>query len=100
MENKESASKVQLPGNHAKKHEIRICLGSSCFSRGNEENLEFIKQYIKENQLRDLVDFRGQLCIGNCKNGPNLQIDDVIYNNITENTLPSILEKHLKNAVK
>ena len=24
-------------------HEIKICMGSACFAKGNQENLEFIK---------------------------------------------------------
>ena len=28
-----------------KKKEITICLGSSCFSRGNNKNLEIIQEY-------------------------------------------------------
>ena len=30
---------------------IKICMGSSCFARGNDQNLEFIEKYIKENNL-------------------------------------------------
>ena len=28
---------------------ITVCMGSSCFARGNDQNLEFIEKYIKEN---------------------------------------------------
>ena len=30
---------------------ITVCMGSSCFARGNASNLEFIENYIKENGL-------------------------------------------------
>ncbi len=30
------------------KSKIRICMGSSCFRRGNRKNLEFIETYIEE----------------------------------------------------
>ena len=32
-------------------NEIKICMGSSCFARGNNENLEIIETFIKENNL-------------------------------------------------
>jgi NADH:ubiquinone oxidoreductase subunit E len=79
-----------------KKIEIRICLGSSCFPRGNERNLAIIRNYIEEHQLLDRVDFRGHLCVDKCAGGPNLTIDGVEYSDFTAESLPSILEKHLK----
>ena len=30
---------------------ITVCMGSSCFARGNDQNLEFIEKYIKEKGL-------------------------------------------------
>jgi NADH:ubiquinone oxidoreductase subunit E len=29
---------------------ITICLGSSCFARGNNKNLEFVQEYLKGKQ--------------------------------------------------
>ena len=31
--------------------EIKVCMGSACFARGNAENIEFIENYVKENGL-------------------------------------------------
>ena len=33
--------------------EIKICMGSACFAKGNQENLEYIKEYIEENNLEN-----------------------------------------------
>ena len=30
-------------------HEIKVCMGSACFAKGNQENLEYIKEFIEEN---------------------------------------------------
>ena len=73
------------------KHEIIICLGSSCFARGNRDSLKFIEKYIKENKLTDRVDFRGKLCSGNCGKGPILFIDKVIHEDVKVEQLPAIL---------
>jgi NADH:ubiquinone oxidoreductase subunit E len=73
------------------KHEIIICLGSSCFARGNRDSLKFIEKYIKENKLTDRVDFRGKLCSGNCGKGPILFIDKVIHEDVHVEQLPAIL---------
>ena len=31
---------------------ITVCMGSSCFARGNAQNLELIENYIKDNLTR------------------------------------------------
>lgn len=37
--------------------QIKICLGSSCYSRGNNVHLEVIKKYIAENHLEAEISF-------------------------------------------
>lgn len=82
-----------------KKTLIKICLGSSCFTRGNSQTLEVIKKYLADHHLKDKVDFRGELCSGNCKHGPVLKIDGKIFYEVDQNTVVRILEDHLKQKV-
>lgn len=74
------------------KHEIIICLGSSCFARGNRDSLKFIEKYIKEHKLSERVDFRGKLCSGNCGKGPILFIDKVMLEDVKVDQLPELLD--------
>lgn len=30
---------------------IKVCMGSSCFARGNAANLDYIENFVKENGL-------------------------------------------------
>ena len=55
--------------------QIKICLGSSCYSRGNNVHLEVIKKYIAENHLEAEISFSGHLCEELCSSGPILRID-------------------------
>ncbi len=71
--------------------EIRICMGSSCFARGNDKNLEFIENYIKENNLEAKIELFGERCKNICDKGPNIIIDGTIYNNITAEKIIEIL---------
>ena len=57
--------------------QIKICLGSSCYSRGNNVHLEVIKKYIAENHLEAEISFSGHLCEELCSSGPILRIDEV-----------------------
>lgn len=74
------------------KKEIVICLGSSCFSRGNKNTVKIIKDYIKEHQLEDKVFFHGNHCYGNCENGPILKVDNKEYQNITPENVMYLLD--------
>ena len=76
--------------------EIMICMGSSCFARGNKKNLAVIQDYLKRHGLEASVKLRGDLCHGNCKEGPNLVIDGVSYTQVDSNTCIDLLNKHFK----
>ena len=75
--------------------EMHICLGSSCFSRGNKEVVNFVRDYLKRNHLDDKVVFRGARCMGHCSDGPNLRINDIITEGVTLAKIEGILEKEL-----
>lgn len=71
--------------------EIKICMGSSCFARGNADNLEFIENYIKENNLDAQIELYGARCENICDKGPNIMINDKVYNNITQEKIVELL---------
>ncbi|MEA2105792.1 MAG: NAD(P)H-dependent oxidoreductase subunit E [Bacteroidota bacterium] len=77
------------------KKEIIICLGSSCFSKGNKQTVQTIKQYIKDHQLEDKVYFHGSHCFGNCENGPTIKVDDKEYQNVSPDNITYLLDKIL-----
>lgn len=73
------------------KIDIQICLGSSCFSRGNKKLVKVIDQYLGANNLRHLVHFHGAHCFGKCDIGPSLKIDGKHYTLLTEEELMVVL---------
>jgi NADH:ubiquinone oxidoreductase subunit E len=79
------------------KTKLILCLGSSCYSRGNQYVLEIVKQYIKDHNLKDEIDFRGQLCTGNCSHGPVMKINDVKHENVDTNNIQKILDHYFSN---
>jgi NADH:ubiquinone oxidoreductase subunit E len=76
-----------------KRIEMQICLGSSCFSRGNREVVAFIRDYLKKIHLDDRIIFKGARCMNLCSNGPNLRINDRIIEGVTITRIEGILEK-------
>ncbi len=71
--------------------EITICLGSSCFSRGNKHTLQTIKDYIKKHNLENRVKFKGNHCFSNCVNGPVVKINDTEYYHMDQTKIIELL---------
>lgn len=77
---------------------MQICLGSSCFSRGNKEVVLFIKEWLRKNHLEDRVMFKGARCFGHCSNGPNLVIDGKVIEGVGLAQVEKILEEEIGNS--
>jgi NADH:ubiquinone oxidoreductase subunit E len=75
------------------KIEMQICLGSSCFSRGNRDVVAYIREYLRKNHLEDKIIFRGARCMNRCSNGPNLRINERTIEDVTLSKIENILEK-------
>ena len=79
------------------KIEMQICMGSSCFSRGNRDVVNYIRDYLRKNHLEDKIVFKGARCMNLCSNGPNLRINDRIIEGVTLAKIDDILEKEIGN---
>ncbi|MGL4944560.1 MAG: (2Fe-2S) ferredoxin domain-containing protein [Thermoguttaceae bacterium] len=71
--------------------DIVICMGSSCFARGNEENLRVIEGFLDKASDPDSIALSGKCCLGKCAEGPNVVIDDTRYPRIDKGTLLDLL---------
>ncbi len=76
-----------------KVHEISICMGSSCFARGNKATLQKIKSYIEKHKLNDKVLFKGHRCFDKCGKGPNLMINDKMFHQVNTENVETILDQ-------
>ncbi len=77
------------------KMEIKLCLGSSCFSRGNKMTLQVVQKYLKDHQLERDVILKGNHCFSNCSAGPSMKIGEKVYENVTSEKVLEILEAEL-----
>ena len=73
--------------------EIVVCLGSSCFARGNSENLALIHEHIQRHGLNATVHLTGRLCQDECKQGPNLAIGGELHHGVTATRLRELLQQ-------
>jgi len=74
---------------------IELCLGSSCFARGNSQALSNLEAYIEEHQLEQSVELIGHLCLADCSRGPNLKIDSQQYAGVKPECVVDLLVEAL-----
>ena len=76
------------------KPKIVICMGSSCFARGNEKTVEACENFLAARGLKDEVDvdLGASLCTGNCADGPIVVVDGKIYKHVDPLVMRDILE--------
>ena len=77
----------------SEKKAITICMGSSCFSRGNNQNLKLIKEYIKGREAE--VFLSGALCREQCSKGPVIYFGDKMLSCVESADLPNLLDAYL-----
>ncbi len=72
--------------------EIKVCMGSACFARGNAENIEKIEDFIQNNNIDAKIELVGSRCEGRCADGPNIFVDGKHYSGVTPDTIETILK--------
>lgn len=62
---------------------VELCMGSSCFVRGNKEALPLIEEYLLQQGQEEAVELKGHLCADQCSQGPLLRINGQTYRGMT-----------------
>ena len=73
--------------------EVVVCLGSSCFARGNAHNLSALESYLQNHDISRHVQIRGCLCQDECKQGPNVTICGVHHHDVSTAKPREILQQ-------
>ncbi len=58
---------------------VTVCIGSSCHLKGSRAVVERLQQLVAENNLKEKVELSGKFCMGNCRNGVSVTVDDVLF---------------------
>ncbi len=73
---------------------ITVCIGSSCHLKGSRYVVEALQKLIAENGVEDKVELAGTFCMGRCKEGVCVTVDDEFYS-----VTPDTVEEFFKNDV-
>lgn len=58
---------------------IKVCIGSACHVKGSRRVVEGLQFQIAENKLKDKINLGGVFCMGKCKDGVCVTVDDKFY---------------------
>ena len=83
-----------------KNKEVVICLGSSCFARGNKQLVKIVNDYLRDRNLLNEVRFHGERCFGQCAVGPSLKLNRVIKERLDEETVIAVLDEFFESVEK
>lgn len=80
------------------RHEIHVCMGTSCHQRGSAKILQKVQDIIGIKPGETTSDLRFSLengsCLGCCTLGPEMVVDGVHHGNITPDDVKDILENY------
>jgi NADH:ubiquinone oxidoreductase subunit E len=76
--------------------EIVICLGSSCFARGNAETLRTVKTYLEQCAVAAKLCTRGALCQRECAKGPSIVVDGIQHNHVKPDYAIELIEQAIR----
>ena len=80
-----------------KKKEVVICLGSSCFARGNKLLVKVVNDYLRDRNLLNEVRFHGERCFGQCAVGPSLKLDGKLVERMDEESVIMLLDEFFES---
>jgi NADH:ubiquinone oxidoreductase subunit E len=83
-----------------RKKEVVICLGSSCFARGNKQLVKIVNDYLRDHNLLNEVHFHGERCFGHCALGPSLKLDGIIKEKLDEESVITILDEFFESVMR
>lgn len=73
---------------------ILICIGASCQDKGSRPVVEGLQNLIREHDLGDKVKLRGIDCMGQCRLGVCVSVEDTVYS-VTPETLDAFFREHV-----
>ncbi len=71
--------------------EMSVCMGSSCFARGNRAIVLALQEAVAREGLGGRVRLCGTRCAGHCRRGPNITVDGVVHHEVDAGTVLDLL---------
>lgn len=77
---------------------ITVCIGSSCHLKGSRQVIEQLQDLIAKNKLEDKVELEGTFCMGRCREGVCVTVDDM-FHSVTPETVGEFFENEVLTKI-
>lgn len=77
---------------------VELCMGSSCFARGNAKALGYLESFIEQNGLAERIELTGHLCLESCSHGPNVKIGDITHTSVRPEEIVALVKQALAGS--
>lgn len=74
---------------------VSVCIGSSCHKKGSYRVQERLKELVDQNGLSGRVQFASAFCLGHCKDGISIGIDDEIITGVGMGNVDQVFEEFI-----
>ena len=84
----------------ANKIEVKVCVGSSCHTRGGTKTLRALERLIEKAEMARNIDLKADLCLGNCLEAPNVVVDGEVFGGVTPETVEAFFQERILPRVQ
>ena len=74
---------------------ISVCIGSACHKCGSYAILNRFKALAAEKGVSDKVTIAPTFCLGECKNGVSVKVDDKLFLGMTEEAVENVFDQYV-----
>lgn len=74
---------------------ITVCIGSSCHLKGSYDIVNELQKLINENNLENQVEIKASFCLGNCKNGVCVKINESSIISVNKDNINDFFNEYI-----
>ena len=77
---------------------IMVCIGSACHIKGSRQIVEQLQYQIDRDHLGDKIELGGAFCMGQCRKGVCITVDDELFS-VGPETVTDFFENTVKSRL-
>lgn len=75
--------------------DVKVCIGSCCHKRNSYSIIKVLKNLVEENNLCASVHILSSFCLGQCKDGVTIEVNEKIITGITLDNIDEVFSKYI-----
>ena len=79
---------------------VSVCVGSACHMKGAYATTQMFQEALEKAGVVDQVELSASFCMGECKDGPCVQVDGVKFHHVDQNRVESLVAEEIVPRTK